>query len=176
MLAGLLVGCTQDGPAEEPDTASEPVPVEPVTVKGRVTRVSGELTPAARDRLGTVLTQPVAAYVQRAFVADRAGKSRDWAFASFTRAARRLAVRDAATLAGPVADADEFAVESARAYFSVLAPHGRAVGATARVHLEVLADDQPVRLDGRLLLTRTKAGWKIFGYDVARSDRQAGGS
>jgi hypothetical protein len=67
-------------------------------------------------------------------------------------------------------------VEALRASFSVVAPRGRAVGATARIHLEVQRGGRPLRIDGRLLLTPTKRGWQIFGYDLTRSDRPAGGS
>ena len=56
------------------------------------------------------------------------------------------------------------------AYVSVVAPEGRAVGATARVSVDLaVADSERTRrltVSGRLLLTPRPDRWRIFGYDL----------
>jgi hypothetical protein len=60
----------------------------------------------------------------------------------------------------------------------VVAAHGRAVGATAKVSLDLRVTEagrtRPVRVQGRLLLTPTDHGWRIFGYHVASAGVDGG--
>ena len=52
----------------------------------------------------------------------------------------------------------------------VLAPKGEAAGATAHVNL-VIDRGRAARTDqirGRVLLTRSKSGWRVFGFDIER--------
>jgi hypothetical protein len=66
------------------------------------------------------------------------------------------------------------------AYLAVLAPRQHVAGLTAAVDLVFVVDrgDDPaqrVRLRGRLLLTRVDAGWRIFGYDLRRTQTPTAG-
>lgn len=67
----------------------------------------------------------------------------------------------------------------ARAYVATVAPRGHALGATARisVDLAVTADGttRPVTLTGRLLLTPVGSQWRVFGYDLALGGARAAG-
>jgi hypothetical protein len=62
----------------------------------------------------------------------------------------------------------------------VLAVRGRAVGMTARFVLDLTTTGElrrKVEVRGRLLLTRTDNGWKVFGYDVNKDvSRLKGGA
>ena len=63
-------------------------------------------------------------------------------------------------------------VVRARAWFAVAAPHGRPVGLTARLALDLTDPERgaaATSLTGRLLMTRAEGEWRVFGYDVARS-------
>jgi hypothetical protein len=67
----------------------------------------------------------------------------------------------------------------------VVAPKGRPAGATARVKVRLVlggldaaeggdADGQRTDVvSGRLLLTPTAGGWRIFGFDLARGQEGA---
>ncbi len=53
----------------------------------------------------------------------------------------------------------------------MLAVKGHAAGATARVVLRFRTDGEvqrKVEVRGRLFLTPTPDGWRIFGYDVTK--------
>jgi hypothetical protein len=178
----LLAGCTSDVPAASgaPDTdASDTGATEPpsLRVRAEVTLVAGGLSPRQRRTVARQAEATVLAYVEAAFLGDypRSDGFGD-AFPGFTPGARALARKDAGVLTGRrFADAAEVTATAASAYVSVVAPDGRPVGATARVSvdLEVLPDrgePRPVRLRGRLLLTPSADGWRVFGYDLSRSD------
>lgn len=136
----------------------------------RVTRVAGRLPAARRQaverRIGTLLQR----YVEAAFVQDRSGRS---AFPGFTGGARRLAIGDERVL---TRGSQPTEAARASAFVSVFAAGSRAQGATVRLHLKLAApgNARPVPLTGRLLVTPTRSGWRIFGYDVARGGRDPG--
>jgi hypothetical protein len=144
-----------------------------------VTRVIGELDPAARKRLAGKVDALVGRYLQAAFLdpESRADGSKAGAasrFPGFTSGARAQAVTDRRLLtAASLRGADRVTPVLATAYVSVLAPEGRLAGATARVALDlrVSSDEgtRPLRVRGRLLLTPTSQGWRIFGYDLSQS-------
>jgi hypothetical protein len=53
----------------------------------------------------------------------------------------------------------------------VLAVRKHAVGVTARVYLRFRTTGhlkRDVRVQGRLYLTPTPAGWRVFGYDMTK--------
>jgi hypothetical protein len=164
----LLAGCDWGGDAEEdpiPSAAGGPT-TQPLRVTAEVTGVGGtRIAPALRRRTATDVRGLVQRYVEAAFVEGAGGAE---AFPGFTPAARELAVADRRVLTA--AGLAEVAPRSASASVSVLHRDGRGVGATARLRVRVLADDGArVVLRGRLLLTPTEQGWKVFGYDLARA-------
>ena len=55
----------------------------------------------------------------------------------------------------------------------VLAPKGKAAGATAHVNLVIELAGKVERTDqirGRVVLTRAKSGWRVFGFDIERGE------
>ena len=58
-----------------------------------------------------------------------------------------------------------------RVSIDVLAVHGKAQGATARFVLKFKTDgdvQRKIEVNGRLFLTPSPDGWRIFGYDVTK--------
>jgi hypothetical protein len=141
--------------------------------------VSGTLAPADRVTVAANVGRVLRAYVDTAFLRG-AYPRKDFtgSFATFTPGAARTARRDLALLTNSRLGPSTESVRAVRrtAYLSVLAPHEVAAGVTANVDLELLvqrtaAPPERLRLKGRLLLTRDQdGGWRIFGYDVSRSD------
>ncbi len=193
LVAAVLLaasGCT-DSPAPEPAaratanataTATEPSATPVVRSspwRVEVTHVAGRLGDRGRQQVAAGVRAALAGYLDAAFLAGPYPRS-DFAgsFGSFTPGAAGRARGDVALLTDRRFGATTRAVHASRrtAYLSVLAPRGRVAGVTAAVDLVLLVDRggrpaQRTHLTGRLLLTRTGSGpWRIFGYDVARSD------
>lgn len=171
-------GASSDPPAESASTDTAEVKDRRLRLDHRVTRVAGDLSPEQRARLERRLGPVVRSYLEPAFLRSypMAGPGRS--FAGFTPGARRLARKDERLLTGVGLDkAEDVRVRRASAYYSVVAPSSRAVGVTARLVVDVRATrgerTRSVRLRGRLLLTPTRAGWRIFGYDVSRAGADA---
>jgi hypothetical protein len=163
-----LTGCTDDG-GSDPRKTSGQVAAESVTVQTRITRIAGRLPPERRRRLEAQVARLVDDYVTASFVAGAGG---DDAFPGFTPGARRRAMQDLAVLTGRDLVADEVRAERAAAYLAVFAHRYRAQGATARLELDLAVPTEDgtatVRVRGRLLLTPTSQGWRIFGYDLTQ--------
>lgn len=183
LTSGALSGCfgrsdEQQGAAEPSGTAS-PVATAPLEVRSVVTRVAGELRPAARRHLAEKAGALVKAYLRAAFLDPRVGSAPPGSvFRWFTAEARTLAVGDRRVLTGVgYAGADRIEPQRGTARVNVVAPHGRPVGATVWVSLALRVTDgsrtRPVDVSGRLLLTPTSGGWRIFGYDLSQSGSHA---
>ncbi len=182
-LALGTVACSGD---DEPDPGAEPsVPgqqtdpgaefsIETVTTVGRVV---GRLPRRDLHRLEDKVTRLVQRWFNAAFVGgDYPRSDFEDAFPGFTPGARAEARREQKLLTnrGLGSKIDEVTPTASRIRLDVLAVHRRAVGATARFLLKFRTEgdrDRRVRVQGRLLLTRERAGWRIFGYDVAKGDR-----
>ena len=137
-------------------------PAHEVLVRGRVTRVAGQLSGARRERVARQARAVVEEYLEGAFT-DGGAKE---AFAGFLPGLRRAARADASVLRGT----EGTGPVRASVWFSVAAPHGRAVGVTARVAVDLPGSggERPA-LTGRLLLTEERGRWRVFGYDLARA-------
>lgn len=104
------------------------------------------------------------------------------AFPGFTPGAVRLARKDAAILSNKAIGrrVDEVVAQRKSVRVDVLSPRGFARAATARVELVFTTEGDLRRryvVHGRLMLTRHPSGlWKVFGYDVRRTDRPVGGA
>ena len=129
-------------------------------LRSRVTRVAGPLADVRRDRVARRARAVVAGYLQGAFL--HTGDP----FRAFTGRARRAARSDGELLT----ESRGVELRRAHAWFSVAAPEGRPVGLTARVLVELADGRRAGSVTGRLLMTRTADGWRVFGYDLARSD------
>jgi hypothetical protein len=143
-----------------------------------VTHVAGKLGAQRRQRLVVTVRRTLSSYVDAAFLTgDYPRSGFAGSFTSFTRGAARQARADLALLTNQPLGATTRSVRATRrtAYLSVLAPKRKVAGVTAAVHLVFLVDrdkgsPRRVELRGRLLMAPDRTGtWKIFGYDVTRS-------
>ena len=131
-------------------------------LRSRVTRVAGELSDVRRERVARQARAVVRGYLDGAFAGQ------DGPFEGFVAELRRATRADEQVLVGD----GETEVVRARAWFAVAAPHGRPVGLTARLAVELADPDRgaaATALTRRLLMTRVEGKWRVFGYDVARS-------
>jgi hypothetical protein len=169
------VAATSHAPRERPSPTAKPS--SPLRVQ--VTRVSGRLPARQRRALAARVRPAIAGYVDGALLGGRYPRSDfDGSFGAFSSGAVAEARRDADLLTNKRLGPTTRWVRAARrtAYLSVLAPGGKVAGVTAAVDLVFVVDrgdatPQRVRLAGRLLLTRGKAGhWVIFGYHLHRAD------
>jgi hypothetical protein len=169
--------CSDDssgaGPSAPPLPTGEPEAFEirTVTTWGAV---EGRLPADQRRRTERAVTRLVQGWFDAAYVGGDWPRSdfRD-AFPGFTAGARDQARRDADLMTnrslGP--EVTDVTPTASRIRLDALAVRNRAVGATARFVLGFRTEgDRPreVRVEGRLLLSRQPAGWRIFGFDVAR--------
>ena len=182
LVLGLAAGaCSGDGddssdkPSESTSPTSQPAPE--VAIRARVGTVAGEL-PRAKRR---VVARQVGAVVDDWF--DAAYLGGDYprtdfrtAWPGFTAGARRLAIREKDIMSndriGGQIDGVQAMVKTAQ--LDVLSPNRRPAAATARVRLVFRTSGekaQRVAIRGRLLLTRTKGRWRVFGFDMTRAVR-----
>ncbi|MDX6325258.1 MAG: hypothetical protein QOK15_1612 [Nocardioidaceae bacterium] len=181
--AATVSACTghdDTKPAAAPSGGSTTAaPLAPLKVRSGVTRIVGELSPKARKHLATRAGALVEAYFRAAFLAPHAGRAAGRAtFPGFTPEARSLAAQDRGVLTGAsYAGAERISPKGGTAYVNVLAPRGHVEGATVQVRLALSVTSngraRPVAVAGRLLLTPTSKGLRIFGYDLSRSGRHA---
>jgi hypothetical protein len=186
MVLLLAVGTACTGGAEEPAATPPPsrstgstatLDARPAPLDVRVTRVAGKLPKRARPVLERRLGKVVGAYFDDAFLGGDYPRS-DFgnAFATFTASAAEQAHRDRRLTTNLALGPTTESVRPTRraVWLAVLAPGRVAAGASARFELDYVADRgdrqaKQVRVTGRLLLTRTDNGWRVFGYRVARS-------
>jgi hypothetical protein len=139
----------------------------------RVGKVTGRVARDARARLVTQVTPIVQGYVAKAYGGTYPRSAFGDALADFTPVARRQAQGDLALLTNqPLGErVDDVVPLTSRIALDVLGVQGHAVGVTARFTLRFRAEGDvtsTVRSDGRLLLTRTDAGWQVFAYHVSK--------
>lgn len=184
-LAGLAValgltlgGCSGDedesddpGAVASTPGAPEAPAVETVVEIGRVT---GRLPREARERLADQVGVVVDGWTEAAYLGGdypRRDFSDSWP--GFTAGAQEEARRDRALMSNEDIGEriDGVTVRRSRVHIDVLAVRQRAVGVTARVLLGFRTSgelEQVVRVEGRLYLTHTERGWRVFGYDVTK--------
>jgi hypothetical protein len=141
-------------------------PVRVDTVAGSLAGKRGRV----RDQVAAVVDGWIAAaYLDGPY--PRGGFRR--AFPDFTQGARSQAQADRLLMsnAGIGTRVEDVVPRRRSIRIDVLAPRGRPRGATARVRLVYATRGEVARrvlVRGRLYLTRTERGWKVFGYDMAR--------
>lgn len=186
--------CTVDpdgsGPAARstpgPTAAPTRAPARPRSApwRIRVTSVAGRLGARDRPALRAGVGRTLSAYVRAAFLSGSYPRS-DFTGSfstSFTKGASRRARADLALLSNRPLGPTTRAVRAVRrtADLSVLAPDRTPVGVTAAVSLVFVVDRgeriaQRVKVRGRLMLTPAARGtWRIFGYDLSRSQTPEG--
>lgn len=175
LVAGLaLGGCSGDDedPAPAPGSRSSTEDVRVVTDSG-VGKVRGRLTAARRAEAVRGVTAIVDGWSTRAYGGDYPRTDFADAFAAFTPRARALALKQTSLLSNAAAGGEPEVVTIARRVVrvDVLAPRGRLAGATARIRIVLDLSGPTDRREvvaGRLLLTPTAEGWRVFGFDVSR--------
>lgn len=171
--AGACTGGGDEKPESKPTPSS--TPAAPVAVTVRIDQVAGSLRPAARKRVRAQITAVLQEYAADALLGDYPRSDFGAAFSSFTAGAAREARRDRDLLTGAAfANAQSVEPVALAADLAVLSPHLRPAGATARVRFVLAVDGTKVTLAGRLLLTPGRKAWRIFGYDLHRSDVPTG--
>ena len=173
--AGLLLGGCSGGdeePAPAPAKESSAQDVRVVTDSG-IGRVRGPLSPPRRAEVVRDVTAVVDAWSTKAYGGDYPRTDFADAFAAFTPYARALALRRTSLLSNAAAGADLEAATIAKRVVrvDVLAPRGKVAGATARIRIVLDLSGETDRREvvtGRLLLSPTAKGWRVFGFDVSR--------
>lgn len=165
----------EEKPAPKPESSATPAP-STVATDAALGSVRGSLPAARAKRVVADVTSVVEHWSAGAFEGDYPRTDFTGAFTGFTVGARALAAKPASLLSnvavGGRLDSSRVAKRVVRV--DVLAPQGKVAGATARVRLVVQLSagsmDKTQVLTGRLLLTPTAAGWRVFGFDVRRGE------
>jgi hypothetical protein len=185
-VAGLVVvalgagACTdRDGPDEA--GSDDPTPTASPTERTVETRVSfgvltGKLPSDARERVSAQVGEVVDGWIDAAYV-DGDYPRRDFSdvWPGFTAGAQKEAHHDRALMSNEdIGDRiDGVDLYKSVVKLDVLAVKKHAVGVTARFYVGfgTTGDlERTVRVKGRLFLTYTDHGWRVFGYDVTKGD------
>ena len=184
LAAALSVAaCSGDdaGPAATPpsggsqaSTATDNNPPPPLATTATVGQVRGQLPQGKRGKVRDQVQHAVDAWFDAAYVGGdypRTDYSDSWP--SFTPGARADAEDDKSLMSnvdlGRVVDDVE--ATTRKVSVDVLAVKGHAQGATARFVLRFRTSgerQEKVQVRGRLFLTPSPDGWRIFGYDVTK--------
>ena len=178
-LVAVPAGCTADAevdpvPSPSPSSAAT-LMVAPGPLRVRLAPVRGQLADQARGDVRDAMRRVVGAWMEGGF-GEQSAPDYAQAYATYTPRAGDLArqQRVVTTNAELGPDLVEAVPTRRVADVSVLAAGGRAVGANAEVLLVLVgarADGSQTELvvRGRLRLTPTSDGWKVFGFDLTRS-------
>ena len=160
-----------DGAPSGTEATEGPAPVETAASLGKVT---GKLPQGKRSLVRKQVGRAVDAWFEAAYVGGDYPRD-DFAdsWPGFTTGAKARARSAKALMSNQDIGAEISAVEATarKVTVDVLAVKGRAVGATARVVLRFSTEgdvQRKVVVRGRLFLTPTPSGWRIFGYDVTK--------
>lgn len=186
LAVGLAAGCTSDGDSGQPAARATPTmsgsaptaTPEPVHTKVSVVNVVGGLPKDARERVRRHVGKVVDGWFDAAYVGGNYPR-RDFseAFPGFTSGAKAQAHRDRALMSNDAIGTRLSGVTATRrwVFLDVLAPRHHAAAVTARFRLDFRTqgkakgqDPKPVEVRGRLFLTPSPHGWRVFGYDVAK--------
>jgi hypothetical protein len=167
-----------DTTSQPPLPSGEPsaFEIETVTTMGDVV---GRLPHADRKRLKSAVTPVVQRWFNAAYVGgDYPRKDFRDAFPGFTAGARAEARRDLGLMSNDgIGDRiSGVTPKTSQISIDVLAVRKRPVAVTARFRLAFKTQgdlERRVGVRGRVLLTRSEKGWRIFGYHVAKSGATA---
>ncbi len=175
-----LSGCSGDDDKGEPsggDTTSSSgsKPSEPqVRTESKVGAVVGRLPATGKQKARRDIADLIDVWWQRAYVGDFPRTKVGDAFVGFTAPAQRRARGDQNLLSNVAIGRRLTGVEAVnrRVVVDLLSVNRQPVAATARVTLLMQLTgkglDRRDRISGRLLLTRKKGQWRVFGYDLRR--------
>jgi hypothetical protein len=174
VLTVALGACSgdDDDPAESTPTPSATTP--PVKTVVTVGDVTGKLPRPARARLTKQVGAVVGGWMDAAYLSGDYPR-RDFAgsWPGFTPGAQVEARHDRKLMSNADVGSRVDGVEAKRKAIrlDVLAVKQRPVGVTAHVALRFKTTGdvaRGVRVSGRLYLTHTEHGWRVFGYDVSK--------
>jgi hypothetical protein len=183
LVVGLLAsGCSGgDEPSSKPSSSSSlgapddapTIKIDPLVKLGKVV---GRLKKKDKQRLEQTISGVAVRWLHAAYLDGSYPRTAfDDSWPGFTAGARRLAEHDKALMSnarlGPRIDA----VNPSKLAVTVdlLAIHRRAVGSTAHVVLRFDTEGtvhHKVYVGGRLRLTPTTNGWRVFAYQINRGD------
>jgi hypothetical protein len=180
LLALTGAACTADtgdtgdtGDSDTPAPTQSAVAMRPLAVSTPVTRVAGRLSDADRLALRREVEALLRRYAEKSLLAP--GTRAGTALPGFTAGAERRARAQRAVLWGVAGRRAEVRPRRMQGTVSAFAPNGKAQGATLDLDLalDVTRGERTrrVRLTGRMLLTPAGDSWRVFGFDVRRSDR-----
>lgn len=176
LLSLLAGGCSGGGddpgtPGASGSTGSREHAVETRVSFGKIT---GRLTPETRKNLARQVGDVVDGWTEAAYLGGDYPR-RDFADAwpGFTAGAQQEAHADRALMSNEdIGDRiDGVTAHKSLVRLDVLAVKTHPVGITAHVFLGfgTTGDvEKEVRVRGRLFLTHTDGGWKVFGYDMTK--------
>jgi hypothetical protein len=188
MLLCLSLGataCSGDEERSGGDTSSQPplpsgepsaFEIETTTTMGRVV---GKLPPKERKQLKGAITPVVQRWFNAAYVGgDYPRKNFQDAFPGFTAGARHRALGDRKLMSNRDIGKkiDGVTPKASRISIDVLAVGKGPVAVTARFRLAFRTQgdlERRVDVRGRLALTRSTTGWRIFAYHVAKNGVKA---
>jgi hypothetical protein len=179
----LCLSATATACSEEPegDSSSQPPlpskapPTFEVQTRTTIGRVVGRLPHKDRKKLVAAVTPVVQRWFNAAYVGgDYPRRDFGDAFPGFTAGARAEARRDLGLMSnqGIGKRIEGITPKASRVRLDVLAAHQHPAAVTARFRLAFRTEgdlERKVQVGGRLLLTRSDGGWRIFGYHVAKS-------
>lgn len=177
LLTAMLAACStgEETPAESPSSSAPPAPPLPTTT--RLGAVTGTVGPLQQERAMAKVTQAVDGWMDAAYVSgDYPRETFADAFPRFTAGAAEEAAEDVLLMSN--ADIGQriegVTARVRRVTIDLLGTKGVAQAATARVRLVFDTDgsvQSRVSVDGRLRLVRQGKVWRIFGYDITKSDQ-----
>jgi hypothetical protein len=185
VLAVVLAACssgdddTSSVPAADPGGTSAtdgPATDDPPAVEttAELGQVKGKLPTGKRSKVRDQVAHAVDEWFDAAYVGGdypRSDFSASWP--GFTTGAKADASGDKALMSNQDIGGQISAVRATarRVSVDVLAVKGKAQGATARFVLKFRTDGdvrRKIEVSGRLFLTPSPEGWRIFGYDVTK--------
>jgi hypothetical protein len=181
MLLCLSAGATACSEESGGDSSSQPPlpshapPTFEIQTRTTIGRVVGRLPHKDRKRLADAVTPVVQRWFNAAYVGgDYPRKDFSDAFPGFTAGARAEARRDLGLMTnqGIGERIEGVTPKASRLRLDVLAVRKHPSAVTARFRLAFRTEgdlERKVQVGGRLLLTRSDGGWRIFGYHVAKS-------
>lgn len=175
-----LAGCSGDDD-EEPDgdgeRSSSGAPTDPgIDTRVEVGEVAGKLGKRPAREVAADVAEVVDRWLDAAYVVGDYPRSKFGdAFPGFTKDAATLAARQPGLMSNQAVGDDVDGVTATRRVVrvDVLAPKGKAAGATAHVKLVIELTGKVERTDqirGRVVLTPAKGGWQVFGFDIERGE------
>ena len=174
-----LAGCSgdDDDPGDDGGRSESGEGTDPgIDTRVEVGEVAGRLGKGPAREVAADVAEVVDRWLDAAYVAGDYPRSKFGdAFPGFTEDAAALAARQRGLMSNEaVADEVDGVTATRRVVrVDVLAPKGRAAGATAHINLVIELTGEVERTDqirGRVVLTPAKNGWQVFGFDIERGE------